>query len=111
MLFVVGDHALDRVLRVEQSDLVRDLEIAAPRREDFGDREHAAVGIELSNDAAVAADRREHDFDSVLVAKKADQRAVHVGAVKLSRRHHTFGCAFEIRKVIEIGLNDVVDFL
>ena len=110
MLFVVGNHALDRVLRVDQSDLVRNLEVAAPRREDFGDGEHAAVGVELANDAAVAAERREHDLDSVFVAKIADQRAVHIEAVELPRRDHALGCALEIREVIEIRLNDVVDF-
>src|SRR5204862_1989128 len=67
------DHGIDRVRAVEQAELMRDLELPAPRREYLGEIQRARFRIVAADETAVAHHRHEHDANAVARVEVADE--------------------------------------
>ena len=83
-----------------------DLKLSSPRRQRFGERQRAHVGIESAHGAAIAAHRRQSHFDVVLVAQIACERSIRVGAID----HQLVRRRLELGEVIHIVLDHIRHF-
>ena len=95
----------------DEPELMRDLELPAPRRQHLGEMERARLGIVAADESAVAADGHEHDLDAMPVAEVRHDRAIHVRPVERCLPRDLLGGRFELGEVIEILLDDVRGFL